>query len=78
YLGTDVSCNMLGACKIIVWVNDKFGNVIASEEITEDRTIRQSVLYLLENEESIKRSREPTLAKIIPADKVEAEAVDQD
>lgn len=78
YLGTDISCEILGVSKIVVWVY-KANVLVGSEEITESKTIRESVLHIIENEESKRRSMECSiLAKTISPDKIEAEAVEQD
>ena len=75
YLGADVSCDILGVYRIIVWVYDNLGNLIGTEEITNSRTIRNTVLDIINKPRNVNIN---TTIKDIPDSEIEPEADEQD
>lgn len=73
YIGTDVSCDILGVSKIIVWVHDSIGNKYGPEEITGNKTIRETVLCLINNHNTVN-----SVVKDISESNVEPTAEEQD
>lgn len=75
YLGTDVSCDILGVYRIIVWVYDNLGNLIGTEEITSSRTIRDTVLDIINKP---RNNIINSVIRDIPESSIEPEADEQD